>query len=544
MELSITQDPINRIDLLNRLANIYTVSEPDQSLEYAHKAYELSKEEDYVDGLARSLVRLAQVYQLTAEYGKSINYADELINLAGRHNLIEKKIIALRIKGLDFHYLGDNELSHRYFYESLKLSEQIEYKLGIKGATNCIAYSYFNQKNHEKALEYYLQALALAREMGSRSDIASELNNIASQYISLGDYNQVENYLREAITINSELNNQFWLLINYINLGKYYKHLKLNDSVFYYYSKSLKIAENLENTAKVIRSYLLFSEFYMDIFEEEKGLAYAEKAFRLASENRILKEIYNSSILISSYYRRQGNPDSLLKYDTLRLILKDSLEVESRLSTLKLLEVQHEIEKVKLQKSIQTERERLILWYILGTLLTGVIIIGFLYYRRGTKAKLNLLKSKKLENELYEKNREIKVVVMSLMKRNELIISLSDKLLLLEQSVVHKANKKAILKIASDLKELTNEDVTKEFNLRFKEVNKMFYKNMTDKFPDLSPNELRLCAFLKFDMTTKEISQLTGQSINAIETARYRLRKKLAISNQQIDLRDFLRDFE
>ena len=98
MELSITQDPINRIDLLNRLANIYTVSEPDQSLEYAHKAYELSKEEDYVDGLARSLVRLAQVYQLTAEYGKSINYADELINLAGRHNLIEKKIIALRIK--------------------------------------------------------------------------------------------------------------------------------------------------------------------------------------------------------------------------------------------------------------------------------------------------------------------------------------------------------------------------------------------------------------------------------------------------------------
>jgi hypothetical protein len=41
-------------------------------------------------------------------------------------------------------------------------------------------------------------------------------------------------------------------------------------------------------------------------------------------------------------------------------------------------------------------------------------------------------------------------------------------------------------------------------------------------------------------MTTKEISQLTGQSINALEAARYRLRKKLGISNEQVDLYTFL----
>jgi hypothetical protein len=225
------------------------------------------------------------------------------------------------------------------------------------------------------------------------------------------------------------------------------------------------------------------------------------------------------------------------------LILKDSLEVESRISTLELLEVKHEIEKAELLNKSQKKQENLMLWNIIGALIIVLIIIGFLWYRRGLKAKIATLKTAKLEDELNEKNREMKANVVSLMKRNELLINISDKLLKLEQNLVHEENKKAILKLANDLKQTTSKEVVKEFNLRFKEVHEVFYKNLKEKFPDLSSNELRLCAFLRLDMTTKEISQLTHQSINAIETARYRLRKKLGISNKQIDLRDFLRDF-
>ena len=61
-----------------------------------------------------------------------------------------------------------------------------------------------------------------------------------------------------------------------------------------------------------------------------------------------------------------------------------------------------------------------------------------------------------------------------------------------------------------------------------------------EKFPNLTPNEQRLCAFLKLNMSTKDISELTGQTINAIEMARYRLRKKLHISGKDENLITFL----
>jgi DNA-binding CsgD family transcriptional regulator len=58
--------------------------------------------------------------------------------------------------------------------------------------------------------------------------------------------------------------------------------------------------------------------------------------------------------------------------------------------------------------------------------------------------------------------------------------------------------------------------------------------------PNLTLNEKRLCAFLRLDMTSKEISAITGQSVRAIEQARIRLRKQLGLTNQQVSLSAFL----
>ena len=59
------------------------------------------------------------------------------------------------------------------------------------------------------------------------------------------------------------------------------------------------------------------------------------------------------------------------------------------------------------------------------------------------------------------------------------------------------------------------------------EVHEDFYDALNKKFPDLTPNEKRLCAFLRLNMTTKEISAITHQSVQSINMARFRLRKKM-----------------
>jgi len=60
-------------------------------------------------------------------------------------------------------------------------------------------------------------------------------------------------------------------------------------------------------------------------------------------------------------------------------------------------------------------------------------------------------------------------------------------------------------------------------------VHNKFYNTLNSKFPDLTPNELKLCAFLRLNMSTKEIAAITYQSYNSLSTARYRLRKKLGL---------------
>jgi DNA-binding CsgD family transcriptional regulator len=64
-------------------------------------------------------------------------------------------------------------------------------------------------------------------------------------------------------------------------------------------------------------------------------------------------------------------------------------------------------------------------------------------------------------------------------------------------------------------------------------VHNDFYDKLNEKFPNLSANEKRLCAFLRLNMSTKEISAITYQSINSITVARSRLRKKLELDSDE-----------
>lgn len=72
-----------------------------------------------------------------------------------------------------------------------------------------------------------------------------------------------------------------------------------------------------------------------------------------------------------------------------------------------------------------------------------------------------------------------------------------------------------------------------EFDTRFRQVNSEFYQRLNKQFPNLTPNEQKLCGFLYLNMTTKDISNLTLVSQEAVRVARYRLRKKLKLSKEQ-----------
>jgi len=138
----------------------------------------------------------------------------------------------------------------------------------------------------------------------------------------------------------------------------------------------------------------------------------------------------------------------------------------------------------------------------------------------------------KLNSELEYKNKELTTNVMYLLRKNELILMVTDKLKKAKLSFKLE-NRKLVEDVIHDLESASKGDIWKEFELRFQEVHSDFYKKLNEMYPDLSPNELKLCAFLRLNMSTKDIAAITFLSVNSINIARHRLRKRLNIEQDE-----------
>jgi FixJ family two-component response regulator len=91
-------------------------------------------------------------------------------------------------------------------------------------------------------------------------------------------------------------------------------------------------------------------------------------------------------------------------------------------------------------------------------------------------------------------------------------------------------------------KEIDVKQQNKIFEAYFDEANEKFFKQLKERFPDLTPYDLRLCAFIRMDISTKEIAAILNISYRGAEVSRYRLRKKMQLPRGE-NLSAFLAGF-
>ena len=81
-------------------------------------------------------------------------------------------------------------------------------------------------------------------------------------------------------------------------------------------------------------------------------------------------------------------------------------------------------------------------------------------------------------------------------------------------------------------KEIDNKQQNQVFETYFDEVHEEFFKRLKSEYPQLSPREMRLCAYIRMDLTSKEIAVLLNITERGVEVSRYRLRKKLELPRE------------
>ena len=154
------------------------------------------------------------------------------------------------------------------------------------------------------------------------------------------------------------------------------------------------------------------------------------------------------------------------------------------------------------------------------------------------------LRNEKLEAEIHHKNKELASAAMHLVQKGEMFTKVKEELLKLKKTSPAEKNGddfKKLIRIISE-EDRTEED-WEHFALHFDKVHSDFLVALKEHFPKLSPNELKLCAYLRMNLSTKEIAQLMNISVRGVEISRYRLRKKLQIATET-NLFEYLLNFQ
>ena len=154
------------------------------------------------------------------------------------------------------------------------------------------------------------------------------------------------------------------------------------------------------------------------------------------------------------------------------------------------------------------------------------------------------LRNEKLEGEIQFKNTELASTAMHLLQKEEFLLKIKDELQHLNKNGKEKADPtevKKILRILSEEEKLNEE--WEQFSVHFDKVHSDFLVKLKEKYPSLKPHELKLCAYLRMNLSSKEIARLMSISVRGVEISRYRLRKKLEIPTE-INLFQFLFDMQ
>jgi DNA-binding CsgD family transcriptional regulator len=160
-----------------------------------------------------------------------------------------------------------------------------------------------------------------------------------------------------------------------------------------------------------------------------------------------------------------------------------------------------------------------------------------------SEQEIEKLKTEKLKSDIKHKNKELATSTMHLINKNEFISHVKQNL----TSLVRKNPKDPLIndlkKIMSSIERNISEDNDwKHFEMHFDQVHGDFSKRLKEKYPNLSPQDRRLCAYLRMNMTTKEIANLLNITVRGTEISRYRLRRKLGLS-RETNLAEFILNF-
>lgn len=153
------------------------------------------------------------------------------------------------------------------------------------------------------------------------------------------------------------------------------------------------------------------------------------------------------------------------------------------------------------------------------------------------------IKNEKLEAELRHKNVELANHTMNLVNKNDVLMNIKSSIKALKRDLGPRFPNYYYRQLLKTIdKHISSEDEWETFEAHFDQIHQNFFQRLMENYPELTQSDLKLCAYLRMNLSTKEIAPLLNISIRGVEARRYRLRKRLNLDHDA-NLVEFLLQF-
>lgn len=523
----------------------YKNTQPDKAIEFGLEAINIGYEKDPNVELLKINTLVGQLLGEQNLDGQAIRFYNESLKLFSaipRGDRVEQNIqfppwVLVNIGNIYFKN-NDLALAEKKYKEAktnfLLYEDTAGKNFGLSTVYDNLALIALNRKDFDLATSYYLQSSAIRNESGKAEDILySKIGMLALQIRQRNSaevdklFNEIKDFYAQATQNDDpEASSSGYLLRNYgygfVTYGQFLLTIGKHQKALSIFNQAVLLLRDFPVEQPSIQTFI--AECYFSIGDLKKAEEIAQNTLANLPSKRF-KGIKKKNLnLLEKIYSTQGNITSLLQIKDARLDLYISEEA------FRLDKSMGELESYLLLSEKQDEIAQNRLRYIkyIYALVLVCILLLFLFFIFRLNYRLQKIKSK-------EALAEKRLIQMELDNKNLALINKSNFI------AQHNKNLNYLLSSSQKVKEdpsvlkakieslLTSFKVNERFEKQFEEVYPNFFKNLIHISGNLTQNDLRLCACMRLNQSTKEIAFMLGVSIRTIESQKYRLKKKLKL---------------
>ncbi|KQR67474.1 tetratricopeptide repeat protein [Pedobacter sp. Leaf176] len=460
----------------------------------------------------------------------------------------------LRQMGKVCYHQGHFSQGLDFFLKADKIFSNNNRSLSIAANLCDIGVLYYYIKQPDKAMKNYALALNIYKKQNDLKGQATVFGHIGQLYEKRQQYDSAFYYQNLALKVNESTKDVNGAAKIYENLGSIYEDLEKYDLAAQHFKKSLYLYQKSHNESGSIEVINNLGDILRKTGKYRESITETQHAMQLAERLGNIYQLASCCRDLGKAYELMNQMDSAYHYVKLGYKYTIDLYSEDGARQVAFLQVLYDINKKsdeisKLQNDRKVNR---IIAFSATIVVLLTVVLGFVMFSRQrfklrdqqmlakqkdiehdltSLALKNLkLEEQNLKQQLEVKSRELSTHTLNLIKNNQFLEKLRNTL----QAMVKddkRDQKKQMNQMLTEINQSFNHERNwKEFTLAFEQVHHQFLEQLKKFSNELTSADMRLIALLKMNLDSADISTLLGISTDSLRVSRYRLRKKLNLT--------------